>query len=209
MKKLTTLTGPSCAGKSTLEAMMVERGCAKAVSVTTRAPRAGEVDGVDYYFVSNDKFNTLKVCNMFVEFVQFGDQQYGLTTTELKRLYMSCDHVVVVCEPIGAAQIKRWARSEQGGILLTSVFVDNPSSVIAERFLRRVIADATSTATLQTSEKIIKSYSKRMAMMIDAEPLWRNPSSSGLTYDLTLPTFDETNCSDIANLLCGAPAIIE
>jgi len=206
MKKLTTLTGPSCAGKSTLECMMVERGCAKAISTTTRSPRAGEVDGVDYYFVSKERFASMKLCNMFVEHVEFGEHSYGLSVPELNRLYTLSNHVVVVCEPVGASQIKSWARS-QPGVVLTSVFVDNPSQVIADRFLRRVVQDAINSNG-SAMNSVITSYSKRMAMMIDMEPTWRNASSE-ITYDLTFKTFDESNCTDVADILCGVASTVE
>src|SRR3569623_2214195 len=105
MKKQTTLTGPSCAGKSTLEKMMAERGCMKAVSTTTRSPRAGEVDGVDYYFVSKEKFLTMATLDMFIEMVKFGEHHYGVTVAEMGRLWMDGEKVVLLSEPVGAEKI--------------------------------------------------------------------------------------------------------
>lgn len=213
MKKLTTLTGPSCAGKSTLEKMMVERGCMKAVSTTTRAPRAGEIDGKDYYFVSKDKFALMHGEGMFIESVQFGDQNYGVSVAEIEHLFRQGDHIVLVCEPVGAEQIQKWARTRPD-ILLTSVFVDNPSSVISDRFLRRFNDDVTTAKILRDQsmlDKTIASYAKRMAMMINTEPTWRipaySPAPGRLTYDLVFESFDETNDDRIANLLCGVPVL--
>lgn len=208
MKNLTTLTGPSCAGKSTLEKMMVERGAMKAVSITTRSPRVGEIDGVDYYFISKAKFATMQECGCFVECVQFGEHAYGLSTAELNRLYALGSHVVVVCEPIGAAMIQRYCK-EDPTITLTSVFVDNPSSVIADRFLKRAIDDAAGAKTSEDRKKFFDGYAKRLAMMINVEPNWRtaayNASSALPHYDMVFETFNETNAERIANLICLAP----
>jgi guanylate kinase len=49
---LLTITGPTCAGKTTLQRLLVARGMQEIVSFTTRPPREGEVDGKDYWFVN-------------------------------------------------------------------------------------------------------------------------------------------------------------
>jgi guanylate kinase len=213
MKKLTTLTGPSCAGKSTLEKMMVDRGCMKAVSSTTRTPRAGETDGVDYYFMSKDKFLLMATEGMFIEVVRFGDQHYGVSVAEIERLFMNGDHVVLVCEPNGAEQIQKWARARPD-IQLTSVFVDNPTSVISDRFLRRFHQDVQATMgdyDPQVTEKVYAAYAKRMAMMVNTEPTWRipaySPAPGRLAYDLVFESFDSTNDDRIANILCEVPVL--
>jgi len=200
VKQLTTLTGPSCAGKSTLESMMVERGCMKAVSTTTRLPRAGEVDGVDYYFIGADKFKTMKDCGMFIECIQFGDNFYGLSTAELNRLFMHGDHIVLVCEPVGAKQIALWCKSHRDEIQLRQVFVDNPQSVINERFLQRTINDATAAAAIGSNShnRVIKTAAKRMEVMMTTEQAWRLEAHA---YDLDLQRIDITNCVEIADML--------
>jgi guanylate kinase len=75
------LSGPSGAGKSTLARLLVQRvpGLVFAVSCTTRPPRPGEVDGVDYFFVDNAAFDTLLARGRFVEWVETYGHRYGLT----------------------------------------------------------------------------------------------------------------------------------
>src|SRR3569832_2784359 len=165
MKKLTTLTGPSCAGKSTLEKMMAERGCMKAVSTTTRSPRAGEVDGVDYYFVSKEKFLTMATLDMFIEMVKFGEHHYGVTVAELERLWMDGEHVVLVCEPVGAEQIQKWAK-KRPDVQLTSDFIDNPTSVIADRFLRRFGGDLLAAVVVLVFVRVINFYVLCLVLLV-------------------------------------------
>ena len=58
--KLVVLSGFSGAGKGTIVKQLIERyGYSLSVSATTRAPREGEVDGKDYYFVSKDEFERM------------------------------------------------------------------------------------------------------------------------------------------------------
>lgn len=210
MKILTTLTGPSCAGKSTLETMMAKHGCLKAVSTTTRNPRAGEKHGSDYYFVSREEFDEFE----FVERVRFGDFSYGVSVTELERLFAICDHVVLVCEPTGARQIRRYSL-RRNDIELRQVFVDNPESVINERFLQRMATDL-ERAKLENDNshlQVIRIYARRMSVMSTTEREWRETAygrahparpHAEFKYDQIIERFDESNCNQIvANLLNG------
>lgn len=220
MKYLTTLTGPSCAGKSTLEAMMVERGCIKAISTTTRKPRATETDGVDYYFVTKETFRTMKDCAMFIESVEFGEHSYGVTTTELHRLFEKSDHVILVCEPNGAQQIRAYC-AQTTDISLRQVFVDNPMSVIAERFLHRVVEDTIGAAVTNDTDRvkaIIHAHANRLAIMTSVEKDWvadaygfYHPTflgtGTGFCYDQVINRFDEVNSTQVADSLIRSTAV--
>ena len=70
------IEGPSGTGKGTIAKQLLDqdKNIKFSVSVTTRAPRYNEVDGVDYYFISNEKYDELLKQDAFYEFV---DSQYG------------------------------------------------------------------------------------------------------------------------------------
>lgn len=215
MKRLTTLTGPSCAGKTTLEVRLEQLGALRAVSCTTRPPRAGERDGIDYYFVSVDKFLTMKHCEMFVESAKFGEHYYGLSTAELARLHMKGDHVVVVCEPQGAKQIRTYCAGRPE-IELCQVFVDNPQPVIIDRFLMRflqAIDEARTMPMRSHAQRVFEEQSKRLVMMSGIEKGWvaeaygdARPGSDGIPirrfrYDRLIEHFDLSNIDEIASSL--------
>jgi guanylate kinase len=86
--KLIIVSGPSGAGKTTLLKRMYEE-CGVAliagVSATTRAPRPGEIDGIDYHFVSQDEFERLRQAGNFLEcFEVFGrGDWYGTLRNEV------------------------------------------------------------------------------------------------------------------------------
>ena len=195
---IVTLTGPSCAGKSTLEAMLVERGFSNAISTTTRAPRAGDVDGETYYFVDRIAFEDGLNCDAFVEHVEFGGNYYGLAVAEVNRLRVIGKPIVVVCEPIGQKQIAKWC--EENGVPLYAVFVDNPVEVIAKRFLIRFSEDEDTNNGIDY--KTVDSYSRRMAEMVTTERAWRNEAwGFGANYNLRLSEFNEGNDALVADMI--------
>src|SRR5919109_2429103 len=81
------ITGPSGVGKGTLIKGLLERvpGLELAVSATTRKPRDGEVNGVDYHFLSQEDFDRRVAAGEFVEHAIYAGHSYGTLRTELKR----------------------------------------------------------------------------------------------------------------------------
>lgn len=80
------IAGPSGVGKGTLISSLHERHpglFAKCVSHTTRAPRAGEVDGHDYKFVSREAFSILTKLGKFIEYTEFSGNLYGTSKAAL------------------------------------------------------------------------------------------------------------------------------
>lgn len=192
-----TITGPSCAGKSTLENLLVERGLSKAISTTTRLPRAGEVDGEAYYFVTKEQFlNALRAGEM-VEHIELGGNHYGLSKAEVERLNALGKPIVVVCEPVGQKQIAQYC--ELHGWPIHSVFVDNPPAIIAKRFIGRLAEEA--AEGLGLDGKAVESHSRRLADMMTLERRWQAEAYSQDIYDTLLHVFDEVNSGVVAYTL--------
>jgi len=83
------ITGPSGAGKGTLIKGLLERvlGLEVAVSATTRAQRPGEVDGHDYWFLSDDEFTRRVDAGAFLEYVPYvSGRRYGTLRSEIERI---------------------------------------------------------------------------------------------------------------------------
>ena len=102
------ITGPSGVGKGTLIRGLLERvpGLALSVSATTRAPRPGERDGVDYHFLSEEEFNRRVAAGEFVEHARYAGHQYGTLRSELERRVADAAGVVLEIEVQGARQIR-------------------------------------------------------------------------------------------------------
>ncbi len=102
------ITGPSGVGKGTLIRGLLERvpGLELSVSATTRAPRPGERDGVDYHFLSDEEFDRRVAAGDFVEHARYSGRQYGTLRSELERRMAAGAGVVLEIEVQGARQIR-------------------------------------------------------------------------------------------------------
>jgi guanylate kinase len=102
------ITGPSGVGKGTLIRALRERipGLVLAISATTRDPRAGERDGVDYHFLATDEFERRVVSGEFVEHADYSGRRYGTLRSELERGLETGTAVVLEIEVQGARQVR-------------------------------------------------------------------------------------------------------
>lgn len=111
MKKrgsLIVISGFSGAGKGTVAKRLVkDYGYSLSVSATTRAPREGEVDGVDYYFKSEADFKNLIDYNGFIEYARYVDNYYGTPRAFVEKELASGHNVILEIEVQGALNIKR------------------------------------------------------------------------------------------------------
>lgn len=92
------IVGPTCSGKTTIAKFLEENyNFDRVITYTTRPPREGEKDGVDYFFVSDEEFDKLKKGGFFLETTSysasFGECKYG---TPKKPFMKDGDHVIVL-----------------------------------------------------------------------------------------------------------------
>ncbi len=129
--KLFVISGASGAGKSTvLQKVMAARNDLRfSVSATTRPPRPGEVDGVNYFFVTREHFEEMIRQNAFLEYDEHNQTLYGTPIDQLEER-LALGHVVLDVEPVGAANVRK-KRPDA-----TLIFVMAPSMEELERRLR-------------------------------------------------------------------------
>lgn len=108
MARVFVITGPSGVGKGTLISGLLERipQLELSVSATTRAPRPGERDGVDYHFLSDEEFERRVSAGEFVEHAEYAGHRYGTLCAELERRLAAGVAVVLEIEVQGARQIR-------------------------------------------------------------------------------------------------------
>jgi guanylate kinase len=106
--KVFVITGPSGVGKGTLIRGLLERvpGLELSVSATTRPPRAGEQDGVEYHFLPVDEFEERVGGGDFVEHATYSGNRYGTLRSELERRLRDGVPVVLEIEVQGARQVR-------------------------------------------------------------------------------------------------------
>lgn len=103
------LSGPSGSGKSTLLSRLFQDNpgqFAFSVSHTTRAPRPGEVDGIQYHFVSREDFTSLLHHDVFVEHAEFSGNLYGTSKKAITSIVESGKRCILDIEVQGVRQIK-------------------------------------------------------------------------------------------------------
>ncbi len=105
------ITGPSGVGKGTLIRGLMERLGGRAqlqlsVSATTRAPREGEHDGVDYHFLTREDFDARVAAGDFVEHADYAGRSYGTLRSELEDRVRAGVPVVLEIEVQGARQVR-------------------------------------------------------------------------------------------------------
>lgn len=126
------VAAPSGAGKSTLVAALLERDAAihLSVSFTTRAPRAGEVEGRDYRFVSKAVFEGMRERGEFLESAEVHGNFYGTSKAWIEEQMRAGRDVLLEIDCQGAAQVKRLFSAAVG------IFILPPSLAELERRLR-------------------------------------------------------------------------
>ena len=134
---LFVLSAPSGAGKTTLTtALRHKPDFVYAVSCTTRAPRAGEIDGEDYFFLSQDDFQSRVEAGEFLEFAEVHGRFYGtLRSTVMDNLSKGVD-VLIDIDTTGAASIRNCGDPTITSAL-ADVFIMPPGLEELSRRLRR------------------------------------------------------------------------
>ena len=104
---LLVISGPSGTGKGTLiERLMKEDPTLVfSVSATTRAPRPGEIDGVHYHFVTNERYDELVAENAFVEYANVHGNRYGTLRSEVYERLERGENVVLDIDVQGALNV--------------------------------------------------------------------------------------------------------
>ncbi len=103
------ISGPSGAGKTTLYRLALERipGVVHSVSYTTRPPRPGDVDGVDYHFLKEEVFEEMAASGAFIEHARIHGNRYGTGKRDLYTLLESGSHVMLEIDVQGAASLRK------------------------------------------------------------------------------------------------------
>ena len=135
---LIELSGPSGAGKDTVlkSLMQNEPGVRLSVSATTRAPREGEEDGKDYFFLSCPRFKELVENGKMLEHAEYCGNFYGTPSEPIDAWQAEGCDVILEIEVQGGAQIKT-KRPD-----CVSIFILPPSLEVLEKRLRRRGTDA-------------------------------------------------------------------
>lgn len=183
-----TLSGPSLSGKTELSKMLAEKcGMRAVVSMTTRPKRAREVEGRDYFFVSDEEY----AATPMVQKTDFNGFKYGVSEKEVEG--SSIEPLVWVVAPQSLEQISEYCAKT--GNKLVKAFVTNPEEVLLHRLFERFRSDA---------EAKTETYVKRLSSMTGSERYWVADAISGkVGYDLVFERFDENVQEEVMGRILG------
>jgi guanylate kinase len=167
---LIVISGPSGVGKDTLIKRLLEldRNLRYSVSCTTRPPRPNEVDGVDYTFVTRQRFQQLIEEGAFLEWADYNGNLYGTLADRVERARADGHDIVLKIEVKGAEQVRQRVPD---GIF---IFVVPPS---VDELVRRQITRNTESHDDMTARREIATremeYSKRYDHVVVNDELER------------------------------------
>jgi guanylate kinase len=142
---LILISAPSGGGKTTVcnQLLAARPNLTRAITCTTRAPRPGEKNDVDYYFLDPSDFQRRVQAGEFIEHATVFGRSYGLLRSELLDKLRRGRDVLVNVDVQGAATIRAQAQKEPelAGALVT-VFLTPPSLSVLEERLKKRAADA-------------------------------------------------------------------
>ena len=110
VSRLAVIAGPTAVGKGTVVRHLIQHHpeIRLSISATTRAPRPGEVDGVDYYFWSNERFDQAIANHELLEFATVhGVNRYGTPREAVEKALARGEKIVLEIDIQGAKQIKK------------------------------------------------------------------------------------------------------
>ena len=116
------LSSPSGAGKTTISRMLLEReeNLSLSISVTTRPPRPGERDGVDYHFVDPTEFNLMLNRQELLEHAKVFDHYYGTPKAAVEETLRAGGDILFDIDWQGEQQLKQAARTDLASVFILS-----------------------------------------------------------------------------------------
>jgi guanylate kinase len=165
--KLFIVSAPSGTGKTTLVERLVQLvpGLKMSRSYTSRAARSGERDGVDYNFISRDRFESMIRDDAFLEYADVFGNLYGTGRADTDALLSEGHDVVLVIDVQGARQVRG------RGIETVGIFVLPPSSEVLERRLRGRSKDSEDQISrrLEVARQEVSEYSGYEYVIVNDE----------------------------------------
>ncbi len=171
------ISSPSGGGKSTIAKKILQssRRFAKAISATTRAPRIGEKNGRDYYFLSIEEFRDKIAQKQFLEWEEvYTDKFYGTLKSEIEKLSEQKKIVIMILDINGALKLKKEFQDR-----VLTIFLDIPSlEILKERLQYRATESSTSLEDRLHRAKYELSYKNKFDIVIENTNLTKTVEQS-------------------------------
>lgn len=165
------VSGPSGVGKTTLCKKLLESepNLVFSVSCTTRTPRTGETDGLDYHFLDKEMFKKKVNAGGFLEWAEVHGNFYGTLVSEVENCVTAGKDVLLDIDVQGAKQVLAKTQGTLLGTLSTTVFIGPPSVDEMEKRLRGrgTDADEVIARRLHNSKMELKSWNIYQRLIVN------------------------------------------
>ncbi len=173
--KLIVFSAPSGSGKTTIVRHLLKQerfNLAFSVSATSRAPRAFEKNGKDYYFISSKEFKDKIKTDAFLEWEEvYRDTFYGTLKSEIERIWKLKKHVIFDIDVVGGLRIKNKYPKETLAVFVKPPSVDElkirlkkRSTESEDKINMRISKASVELATAPQFDQIIKNYEIETAL---------------------------------------------
>lgn len=188
MGSVLIIAGPSGTGKSYIEKALKKKGYKKVTTMTSREPRAGEVDGIDYHFKSPTYFESMIAQGEMIESALVMGNYYGVSKEMFAENVKKADGspVYVIVDPLG---VKAYQDALDESYRVKTLFIDCPLELRKQRIEARIKPESTEKEIYQTAE--------RLYITEHFEDQWKSMT----THDVYLPVSQNSNDVDRAVLL--------
>lgn len=185
---IVSICGPSTSGKTELAKLLKVEGLSGVVTTTTRPQRTGEIHGINYYFVNENTFESMKASGELLENVTVNGYQYGVSLQGLTDAMKKDKDCVIVLEPDGANALEKYCATNN--IKNVKVYLNNPIEILLKRLKTRYAED-------QNAKE--DDYKDRLFNIVFFEPEnWTAKALNGEHhYDLIFERFEPQNTNQV------------
>lgn len=161
---LIILTGKTASGKDTVISKLLTRlpGFRKVTTTTSRPPRHGEKNGVDYFFISKADFKSKIDRDLFFEYVEYGGNFYGTEKTQLANIGQG---LIWRIDPSRAGKIRQLIDSP-----ILVIYLTVPDSVVLERLKKRSFSQEEIEKRMKEDRKFWEEYKESYDFVVENIP---------------------------------------
>lgn len=206
-KALHVLTARSCAGKDHLASTLVESGDWElVVSATTRPPRAGEIDGVHYHFLTREEFEERIRREELLEHAEFSGNYYGTPASEVDRIHARGKNPLAIVEPNGARSLLYGALQTKTPLVLMTIHASQ--DLITARWIQRFFNDVKECEKTKKpfSDDLVDYYADRFVASFFEETYWEKSFNWDYVFEATKT---QEECDELASWITQSANIVK
>lgn len=174
---LIVLSGKTASGKDAIKSQLLEKfpNLKKVITTTSRTPREGEQDGVDYHFLTRDEFEKKIESGDFAEYVEYGGNLYGTYKTELEQALN--EDTLWRIDPSRAGEVRDFLKrafpieiSEELIKKVLVIYINASDDIILERLRKRNLSEEEIEKRMQDDANIWQKYKDNYDFVVENIP---------------------------------------